>query len=128
MGFFSWQTADTKRSISNKYSSRGTFPVFVLLPEGGFIAEDNYEGYGVFGGQDIYALLAQWNAPELCTGDPEHDRGIGIDLQYSRSSQAIKYPIKIVENMYILYPDAAASENCELQGYFYSDDYEDEED
>ena len=64
MGFFSWKTSDTERSIANTYSDRKTFPVYVLIPEefgGGYIEECDYEGYGCFGGHDIYDLLADWN-------------------------------------------------------------------
>lgn len=60
MGFFSWKTSDTNRSISNIYSSKGSFPVYVLIPQefgGGYIEERNYEGYGEFGGVDVYALV-----------------------------------------------------------------------
>lgn len=48
MGFFSWITADTNKSISNAYSRLGTFPVYVLIPQefgGGYIMETEYEGY-----------------------------------------------------------------------------------
>lgn len=62
---------------------------YVLIPEefgGGYLMEDNYDGYGVFGGRDIYALVAQWNCPEKCkdaNGEwlPDKDaRGLGIDI------------------------------------------------
>jgi len=68
MGFFSWKTADTQRSIANMYSSRRTFPVHVLCPDGMVITELYYEGYGKFGGRDIYALVAIWNTPEQLYG------------------------------------------------------------
>tara|TARA_Y100000588_G_C14106918_1_gene861265 strand:- start:453 stop:1001 length:549 start_codon:yes stop_codon:yes gene_type:complete len=32
MGFFSWVTSDTARSISNTYSSEGAFDVYMILP------------------------------------------------------------------------------------------------
>ena len=131
MGFFSWKTSDTDKSISNRYSSRGTFPVYVLIPEefgGGHIEERNYEGYGEFGGQDIYALVARWNKPELCNGDDEYDRHIGIDIACSdEQNAALKYPIKITE-FPKRYEFAKPSVDCEAQGYFYDDDYYEEED
>ena len=61
MGFFSWKTSDTNKSISNAYSKRGALPVYVLCPDGTTIYEDEYEGYGVFGGYDIFDLVAEWN-------------------------------------------------------------------
>ena len=47
MGFFSWKTQDTKRSIANRYSNRKTFTVYMVNPvtKEAFI-ESNYEGYG----------------------------------------------------------------------------------
>lgn len=70
MGFFSWKTSDTDRSISNIYSKRDTFPVYVLRPEefgGGYIEECQYNGYGDFDGHDIYELVVDWNKPYLTT-------------------------------------------------------------
>lgn len=122
MGFFSWKTSDTNKSISNTYSSKGSFPVYVLIPQefgGGYIEECNYEGYGEFGGQDVYALVARWNKPELCNGDDEHDRGIGIDIAcYDEDNEKLKYPIKITERI-IPYECAYPSNACEYQGFFY---------
>ncbi len=42
----------------------GKQPVYVLIPKefgGGHIKETCYNGYGSFGGQDIYTLIAAWN-------------------------------------------------------------------
>lgn len=64
MGFFSWITSDTERSVSNIHSDRGAFPVYVLIPGefgGGAIRESEYGGYGIFDGKDIYDLVAEWN-------------------------------------------------------------------
>lgn len=64
MGFFSWLTGDTERSICNIYSGRKTFPVYILIPNefgGKYFKEEHYGGYGVFAGQDIYELVADWN-------------------------------------------------------------------
>ena len=61
MGFFSWKTSDTDESISNASSERGALPCYLLIPKefgGGSIYEDKYEGYGMFGGRDAYALVA----------------------------------------------------------------------
>jgi hypothetical protein len=125
MGFFSWKTADTHKSISNSFSSKPTFTVWLLQPNGKPIREENYDGYGVFGGHDVYALLAHWNAPELCTGNVEVDRLLGINIQYSEPQDGypeLKYPIKIVENKNLKYDDVSPSEDCEFQGYFYDEE------
>lgn len=61
MGFFSWKTSDTDKSIPNYFSSRQPFTVHVITEDGQVFTEDNYEGYGVFGGKDIYVLAAELN-------------------------------------------------------------------
>lgn len=119
MGFFSWKTSDTNKSISNRYSNRGAFPIYVLKPNGTAIYEEYYEGYGVFGGEDIYALVARWNKPELCNGIDDDDRSVGIHIACNDSDNAnLKYPIKIVEHL-TNYNSASPSNSCEYQGYFY---------
>ncbi len=61
MGSFSWYASDTNRAIR----SDNPFPVYALQPNGGPLLEVEYEGYGVFGGQDIYDLVADWNRKYL---------------------------------------------------------------
>jgi hypothetical protein len=79
MGFFSWKTSDTNRSIANQYSGRETFVVHMILEDGRVFTEEEYEGYGVFGGKDIYELIAEMNG--LCLdGDTDQKRGAAIDL------------------------------------------------
>ena len=129
MGYFSWKTSDTGKSISNCDSSRGTFPVYIVKPDNKLITETTYEGYGVFGGHDAYALIAQWNAPHQCTGDVEHDRKIGINMAFGENP--LSFPLKIVENPRNgnhIYQSLTAAENCPAQGFFYSEDEEDDDD
>lgn len=136
MGFFSWITSDTHESISNVYSVRGALPVYLIAPDGTTYYEPNYEGYGVFAGQDAYALLAQWNCPEKCTGDVEQDRLVGIYLR----EDDLKYPLKFAELKHLdkeviadkeqmrrKYNRLGASDECPDQGFFYSDDEEDDD-
>lgn len=81
MGFFSWKTSDTDTSISNSYSIRGALPVHMITEDGQVFTEEEYEGYGVFGGKDIYELIAEMNG--LCfDGDTDQKRGAAIDLLY----------------------------------------------
>lgn len=75
MGFFSWKTSDTNRSIPNAYSSKETFTVFLKDDKGNVWEEKAYEGYGKFGGKDYHELL------DLMNGG-NGDRQRGIDLQY----------------------------------------------
>ena len=131
MGFFSWKTSDTNKSISNTYSRRGTFPVYLLVPKefedkyGKYIEEKDYEGYGVFGGYDAYTLVAIWNEPGRCKKDgnwlPESEiRSIGIEIAcYDEENAKLKYPIKLVEDKDLDYEKVKPSINCPDQGYFY---------
>ena len=61
MGFFSWITSDTDRSIANNSSTRNTFAVHMVTEDGQVFSENDYEGYGVFGGKDFYVLAAELN-------------------------------------------------------------------
>ncbi len=85
MGYFSWYTQDTQKSIANRYSPIAVFTVYLHNDKGHKWREDNYEGYGVFGGKDFYELLAEMN------GFPS-DRQIGIDLFFSNDRTNIRVP------------------------------------
>ena len=61
MGMFSWKTNDTRRSIKTVCSGKPTFRVYMVDHLGNQWVEDNYEGYGVFGGKDFYELVAEMN-------------------------------------------------------------------
>ena len=82
MGFFSWITQDTDKSIANRYSELKPFQVTMTDDKGNRWTEYNYEGYGTFGGKDYYQLLAEMSRPNECTGDVGHDRRIGISLAF----------------------------------------------
>ena len=82
MGQFSWIAQDTNRSIS----SENPKPVTMSDNKGNKWTETEYEGYGEFGGKDFYQLLAEMNNVKGLTGDPDIDRGYGIDLFYSGCS------------------------------------------
>ena len=82
MGFFSWKTSDTKERIMNTAS--GLNKTVYMLQPGGIppIREDEYEGYGVFGGVDVFVWLAQHNIPQSWLNSmPEGEiRSLGILL------------------------------------------------
>lgn len=64
MGQFSWLDCQDRRQILDNIKA----DVYVLIPEefgGGHIHERCYDGYGHFGGEDIYALVADWNRKYL---------------------------------------------------------------
>lgn len=64
MGCFSWlDCKDDKQIRCGRVRD-----VFVLVPQdfgGGNIKETYYDGYGNFGGYDIYELVADWNKNDL---------------------------------------------------------------
>lgn len=122
MGFHSWKTSDTGDSISNRYSPLGALPVYLITPDNEKIFEPYYEGYGEFDGHDAYALLAKWNCPELCNGDQDHDRQIGLHLKFDEPEK-IKFPLKFARNGELNYEDLEPSDRCEYQGFFYPPGY-----
>lgn len=132
MGFFSWHTCDTDRSIANKYSEKQTFTVHMITPDGRVFTESNYDGYGEFGGKDFYELLAELNGQEP-------NRNAGIDLCFAGNptgddTQGVIYP-KLVEylnsenkeNVIEQYNDLPNPKSCRAQGFFYDDEDEDDE-
>lgn len=112
MGFFSWITQDTGRSIANQYSNRKPFTVYMHDDKGNVWKEDNYEGYGEFGGKDYYELVAEMNG-EIS------DRQIGVDIAFKDYSPNpdIKYP-NLTETPDWTWINQEA-DVCNEQGYFY---------
>lgn len=106
MGFFSWKTQDTNKNIWNQFSNRKTFSVTMTDNKGNKWTEENYEGYGVFGGKDFYELLAEMNGKE--------GREAGINLAFGDkpylSPNLHSSPSKEWENR--------SPAMCEYQGYF----------
>lgn len=127
MGFFSWNTCDTGESIANNCSTRPTFEVHMIAPDGRVFTEPDYEGYGEFGGKDFHELLAELNglAP---------DRSLGIDLTFKNNpngdnTPGVIYPkfVEILEDDVVAqYNSLPNPESCEAQGFFYSDEEEDD--
>jgi hypothetical protein len=136
MGFFSWKTQDTDKSIANEHSNRNTFRVQMIDNKGNVWTEDNYDGYGRFGGKDYYELLAEMNEFESDkTGDEYTDeaRGFGISLAFSKNNgsgvatEGVYYPNLIEQASGWVY-EMGGPDSCDYQGYFYDeDDYDDED-
>ena len=136
MGFFSWKTQDTDKSIANEHSNRNTFRVQMIDNKGNVWTEDNYDGYGRFGGKDYYELLAEMNGFESDkTGDEYTDeaRGFGISLAFSKdnhsgvATEGVYYPNLIEQADGWVY-EMGGPDSCDYQGYFYDeDDYDDED-
>lgn len=110
MGFFSWKTQDTKRSIANRYSNRKTFTVYMVNPETkeAYI-EPNYEGYGEFGGKDFYELVAELNGKST--------REEGIEIAYSGPDYVSPILVENLKNWEKY--KGEKPEDCKSQGYFY---------
>lgn len=111
MGFFSWRTQDTDRSIANRWSNRPAFRVVMQDDKGVQYVETDYDGYGVFGGKDYYGLLSEMNGG---TGNRMH----GIELAFGDDKDKLKWPSLTEHGGYLGYEP----ENCVDQGYFYSED------
>ena len=141
MGFFSWNTQDTDKSIANQYSNRKTFRVQMIDNKGNVFTENEYEGYGVFGGKDYYELLAEMNGfvsqkglTYEVDGEAYTDeaRGFGINLAFKDNpngigTKGVLYPNLIEQADGWVYNESGP-DNCEYQGYFYDEEDLDGED
>lgn len=140
MGFFSWMTQDTDKSIANNYSGRDTFPVDMIDDKGNVYHEDSYEGYGVFGGKDYFVLLAEMNGltrDESIENEEKREdelRSRGINLSFKDNPSGVHGPNVLYPNLVESaegWPyDAKGPESCPDQGYFYGDEedeYDEEE-
>ena len=138
MGFFSWKTQDTDKSIASRYSIRSTFKVDMLDNKGNVWTEHEYEGYGVFGGKDYYELLAEMNGfvsqkglSYEVDGEAYTDeaRLFGINLAFSKGNHSgvatedVLYPnlIEMADGWNYL---PGGPDSCEYQGFFYDDEDE----
>jgi hypothetical protein len=139
MGFFSWKTQDTDKSIANQYSNRKTFRVQMIDNKSNVWTEDSYEGYGNFGGKDFYELLAEMNGfvsqkglTYEVDGEAYTDeaRGFGIDIAFKGNgsgvgTDGVYYP-NLVEQANGWVYEMSGPDSCDEQGFFYGDDDEDE--
>jgi hypothetical protein len=119
MGFFSWKAQDTGRSIPSHYSQRQTITVYMLDNKGNKWKEDDYEGYGVFGGKDYYELLAEMNGKST--------REEGIDIEFNNLVGENYITQNLNEHDLFKWVNRRP-ECCEHQGFFYPDHDEDNDD
>jgi len=78
MGFFSWKTSDTRKSVPNIHSSRKAFTIHMITEYGQVFTEPAYDGYGEFGGMDIYVLIAELNGIEGANNDEKRIKAIDL--------------------------------------------------
>ena len=109
MGFFSFKTSDTQKSIPNACSNKGTFPVHMITEDGQVFTEEEYEGYGVFGNKDIYVLIGEMNGIKGKSSEEIRkkvfngkitERGVTngkIKLAYQKDFENYESPIKSQE-------------------------------
>ncbi len=128
MGFFSWKTSDTKETIWNVYSGMPVKKVHMVLPDDTVYTEDAYEGYGVFGGEDIYEVIAKLN------GLNTRSEGIGLVFNDNPSGdfeicvkKGLKMP-KLAHNLAKFDDIESYPLNCNTQGFWSDDDDCDDDD
>ena len=124
MGFFSWKTQDEGKTIPNNCSGLATYKVYMIDNKGNVWIEENYEGYGKFGGKDYYELLSEMN------GDgPDRSRGIALAFHGNPGgdhTEGVLYPNLFrwkegngTAEDWIKAYEAKGPESCEFQGFFY---------
>jgi hypothetical protein len=148
MGQFSWLDCKTgEQVIDDKRRD-----VYVLIPKefgGGHIKEECYDGYGRFGGHDIYDLVVDWNREYLEEYRQDNTficdwlqkkksvedafntmakRSIGISIAcYDKDNERLHYPIKITHDPNAVYEECSPSMSDPNQGWEFNEDDEDDE-
>jgi hypothetical protein len=134
MGYFSWLTSDTQKSVAIEGSLKKTIKVKMIDDKGNEYLESNYEGYGVFDGMDFFVLTALMNGYEPKnnqglelfkgynlniedTKTIEKLRDIGLDLYFDNPK--CKKPKIVTDKCKTPYKDLPDSKDCPNQGYFY---------
>ena len=134
MGYFNWKTSDTKKTIWNINSRYGAkpSPVYLITEDGRHWAENKYDGYGVFGGKDIYVLIAELNGFKPKKEQNEEDArdwafnnvfATGDTSFTNMANKGFKMP-KIVEKLpskekwVAMWTKLPYPANAENQGYF----------
>lgn len=117
MGFFSWKCAVSGESVANIYSGMDISQSdCVLITPNKVYFEPSYEGYGEFGGVDVYDLLGDGDRnkgiDDYFNGNPKHDIKVVLSKHYEKDKHT--------------YDSLKASETCEYQGYFYPQLFEED--
>ena len=124
-GQFSWFTQDTNTQIGSE--PQNTITVYMHDNKGNVWREDNYEGYGEFGGKDYYELLDQMNGGS-------GDRQAGINLAFdvvARKNGEVLFPALTQDSLPPYGHDFTQEADHDPDQSWYSedeDDYYDESD
>lgn len=107
MGQFSWIYSDTRRQVLDNREA----DTYLLVPKpfqekyGRAIHETCYNGYGDFGGYDVYDLIPEWNKDMI----PEIVRRMKNGTWHSSGSDSD------IENLMNYYEGKPLTENYELR-------------
>lgn len=120
MGFSSYLTSDTKKSIWNIYTGLSR-TVYMLQPNGlPPIRDDAYLGYMVFGGVDVFVWIAKVNGiTDLA--DEEAYRNAGLKIMYDDEHNHNLYLPRFSFNKNAIYEELPNAEFCPNQGFFTGD-------
>jgi DNA-binding ferritin-like protein (Dps family) len=89
-GQFSWMTQDTGQQIGSQDGN--TIPVYMFDDKGKYYYENEYDGYGEFGGKDYYELLDQMNG-----GLGDRSRGIDLAFGKEKTGSEILFPALVTK-------------------------------
>jgi hypothetical protein len=89
-GQFSWMTQDTGQQIGSQ--DENMIPVYMFDDKGKYYYENNYDGYGEFGGKDYYELLDQMNG-----GSGDRERGIDLAFGKEKTGSEILFPALVTK-------------------------------
>ena len=89
-GQFSWMTQDTGQQIGSQDENQ--IPVYMFDDKGKYYYENDYDGYGVFGGKDYYELLDQMNG-----GSGDRIRGIDLAFGKEKTGSEILFPALVTK-------------------------------
>jgi hypothetical protein len=89
-GQFSWMTQDTGQQIGSQDENK--IPVYMFDDKGKYYYENDYDGYGEFGGVDYYELLDKMNG-----GEGDRSRGIDLSFGKIKTTSPVLYPALITK-------------------------------
>ena len=123
MGQFSWMFADT----DNKVNLLEGESAWLLQPNGKHIFESDYNGYGDFGGYDVYDLVVEWNRESLNVNMlSKPDRKAWSNdtegaLWYQKAVNVYNTTVSVLEKYMSGATDAEMLQFCKQVGYGYTD-------